>query len=83
MKGIMKAPTDPAVEGGGGGGRHLRGRQIVACFVFLKMLWGGAKQQAKLHHCSEAARGSWLAVLLGVQSMDWGGGEGGLGAGSS
>ena len=22
----------------------------------------------------EAARGSWLAVLLGVQSMDWGGG---------
>ena len=32
---------------------------------------------------SEAARGSWLAVLLGVQSMDWGGGEGGLGAGSS
>ena len=29
---------------------------------------------------TEAARGSWLAVLLGVQSMDWGGGGGGGGA---
>ena len=34
----MKGPTDPAVGGGGGGaGGHLRGRQIVTCFVFLKM----------------------------------------------
>ena len=32
------------------------------------------------HSSAEAARGSWLAVLLGVQSMDWGGGGGGGGA---
>ena len=32
---------------------------------------------------AEAARGSWLAVLLGVQSMDWwGGGGGGWGGGA-
>ena len=31
---------------------------------------------------AEAARGSWLAVLLGVQSMDWWGGGGGGGLGS-
>ena len=35
--------------------------------------------QSVISYYSEAARGSWLAVLLGVQSMDWGGGGGGGG----
>ena len=33
----------------------------------------------RISYTPEAARGSWLTVLLGVQSMDWGGGGGGGG----
>ena len=56
--------------------------QLVAMCngLFPLPMYNCALSIASLDLIAEAARGSWLAVLLEVQSMDWGGGGGGGGA---